>query len=82
MEWMPEGPRSLLLIVGIALAIPTVKSLGSRWELTRAIVPEDGSELVVRNPHPEFAREAVALGARQLSDRVNPVGWWKRREAM
>ncbi|RVW01478.1 hypothetical protein [Rhodococcus spongiicola] len=81
-EWMSEGLRLLLLIPGLVLVPVAAKSVPTTRELTRAEIPEDATELVVRDPHPEFAREALALGARQLSEMVTPVGWWKRREAL
>ncbi|ORI21176.1 hypothetical protein BJI47_17205 [Rhodococcus sp. 1168] len=73
MEWIPEGPRSLLLIVGIALAIPTIRSLSTLQEITRALTSEDGTELVVRNPHPAFVQEAITLGARRYQPEVTPA---------
>ncbi|RVW01479.1 hypothetical protein EF834_13620 [Rhodococcus spongiicola] len=79
---MPEGSQPLLVFPGLVLAITAAKSVSTIWELTRAEIPVDGTELVVRNPHPEFAREALALGARQLPEMVTPVGWWKRREPL
>ncbi|RVW01075.1 hypothetical protein EGT50_12420 [Rhodococcus xishaensis] len=79
-EWIPESPRPLLVIPGLVVTIAAIKSVPTIRELTRVEIPEDGTEMVVRNPHPAFAHEAIALGARQLSDMVTPVGWLKRRE--
>ncbi len=79
---MPEGSQPLLLFPGLVLAIAAVKSMSTIWELTGARIPEAGTEVVVRNPHPGFAREAITLGARQLPERVDPVRWWVRREAL
>ncbi|AOW92043.1 hypothetical protein BFN03_03225 [Rhodococcus sp. WMMA185] len=81
-DWMPEGSQPLLLFPGLILAIAAIKSVSTIWELTQADIPEDGTELVIQDPHPDFAREAITLGARQLPERVSPVGWWKRREAL
>ncbi|MEV0945784.1 hypothetical protein [Rhodococcus sp. NPDC049939] len=77
-EWMPADLRSSLHLFGFFLIVPAAKSLGSRLDLSRATVPENGTDLVVRNPHTDFAREALTLGARQQSERVSPPGWWKR----
>lgn len=73
MEWIHEGPRSLLLIVGIALAIPTIRSLSIFQEITRALTSEDGTELVIRNPHPAFVQEAITLGANRYLPEATPA---------
>ncbi|NKZ93655.1 hypothetical protein GS966_28220 [Rhodococcus hoagii] len=42
-----------------------VAAASARWllEFARATVNEDGARLIIDNPHPEYARAAVAMGA-------------------
>lgn len=82
-EWLvPEPFLSLTLIGGAALLIPTMRSLSTAPEVARALVSEDGTELLVHNPHPEFARQAIELGAEARSDMSLPTNMYGLRPIM
>lgn len=42
-----------------------ITAASARWinEFARATVSEDGTRLIIDNPHPDYARAAVAMGA-------------------
>lgn len=52
--------RELMIIVGIALLIPFMRSVSTHPELTRAVTAVDGTALVVRDPHPDYCAVASA----------------------
>ncbi|OQQ26120.1 hypothetical protein A4U94_22540 [Prescottella equi] len=58
-----EGLVALSLFAGLGMLVVTAAS--ARWllEFARASVSEDGTRLIIDNPHPEYARAAVAMGA-------------------
>ncbi|MDP8016213.1 hypothetical protein GS894_06875 [Rhodococcus hoagii] len=58
-----EGLVALSLFAGLGMLV--VAAASARWllEFARATVNEDGARLIIDNPHPEYARAAVAMGA-------------------
>lgn len=58
-----DGLVALSLFAGLGMLVVTATS--ARWinEFARATVSEDGTRLIIDNPHPEYARAAVAMGA-------------------
>lgn len=58
-----DGLVALSLFVGLGMLVVTAAS--ARWinEFARATVSEDGARLIIDNPHPDYARAAVAMGA-------------------
>ncbi|WP_064077659.1 hypothetical protein [Prescottella equi] len=58
-----DGLVALSLFAGLGMLVVTAAS--ARWllELARASVSEDGTRLIIDNPHPDYARAAVAMGA-------------------
>lgn len=61
--WMPADLRPALHLIGIPLALPTIRSMSTYKELFRAVVSEDGTTLEVQRPHPDFTVAALAMGA-------------------
>lgn len=45
------------------MLVVTAASAGWLLEFARATVSEDGTHLIIDNPHPDYARAAVAMGA-------------------
>lgn len=62
-ESSQDGLVALSLFAGLGILVVTAAS--ARWinEFARATVSEDGTRLIIDNPHPDYARTAVALGA-------------------
>ncbi|ORL10319.1 hypothetical protein A6I85_19185 [Prescottella equi] len=62
-ESAQEGLVALSLFAGLGMLVVTAAS--ARWllEFARATVTEDGTRLIIDNPHPAYARAAVAMGA-------------------
>ncbi|NKR50315.1 hypothetical protein GS545_13995 [Rhodococcus hoagii] len=60
-----DGLVALSLFAGLGMLVVTAVS--ARWalEFARATVSEDGTRLIIDNPHPEYARAAVATGAQR-----------------
>lgn len=58
-----DGLVALSLFAGLGMLVVTAAS--ARWllEFARASVSEDGTRLIIDNPHPDYARAAVAMGA-------------------
>lgn len=63
-----QGLAQVSLITGIILIAVTVKC--SRWihEFTNAYINVDGTRLVISDAHPEYVREALALGAEKVPE--------------
>lgn len=80
--WVPEPFLTFTLIGGIALFIPAMRCLNVSPEITRAQVSEDGTALHVHNPHAEFAREAIAMGAQWLPELTLPTNMYGLRPIM
>ncbi|WP_429518067.1 hypothetical protein [Rhodococcus sp. BE178] len=51
------------LFTGLVLLVVTAAA--ARWihEFARATISEDGTRLIIDNPHPDYARAAVTMGA-------------------
>ncbi len=62
-ESAQEGLVALSLFAGLGMLVVTAAS--ARWllEFARATVTEDGTRLIIDNPHSAYARAAVAMGA-------------------
>ncbi|UNQ36625.1 hypothetical protein [Prescottella equi] len=62
-ESSQDGLVALSLFAGLGILVVTAAS--ARWinEFARATVNEDGTRLIIDNPHPDYARTAVAMGA-------------------
>ncbi|WP_157383617.1 hypothetical protein [Prescottella equi] len=62
-ESSQDGLVALSLFAGLGMLVVTAAS--ARWVLgfARASVSEDGTRLIIENPHPDYARAAVAMGA-------------------
>lgn len=62
-ESSQDGLVALSLFAGLGMLVITAAS--ARWinEFARATVSEDGTRLIIDNPHPDYARAAVAMGA-------------------
>ncbi|WP_147283519.1 hypothetical protein [Rhodococcus sp. AG1013] len=62
-ESSQEGLAALSLFAGLFLLVVTAAA--ARWihEFARATVSEDGTRLIIDNPHPDYARAAVPMGA-------------------
>ncbi|NKS98832.1 hypothetical protein GS498_21030 [Rhodococcus hoagii] len=62
-ESAQEGLVALSLFAGLGMLV--VAAASARWllEFARATVSEDGTRLIIDNPHPDYARVAVAMGA-------------------
>ncbi|NKR25138.1 hypothetical protein GS479_07070 [Rhodococcus hoagii] len=62
-ESSQDGLVALSLFAGLGMLVVTAAS--ARWinEFARAAVSEDGARLIIHNPHPDYARAAVARGA-------------------
>ena len=62
-ESSQDGLVGLSLFAGLGVLVITAAS--ARWinEFARATVSEDGTRLIIDNPHPDYARAAVAMGA-------------------
>ncbi|WP_221273816.1 hypothetical protein [Prescottella equi] len=62
-ESSQDGLVGLSLFAGLGMLVITAAS--ARWinEFARATVSEDGTRLIIDNPHPDYARVAVVMGA-------------------
>ncbi|UNQ41309.1 hypothetical protein MPC38_08720 [Prescottella equi] len=62
-ESAQDGLVALSLFAGLGMLVVTAAS--ARWllEFARATVSEDGTRLIIDNPHPDYVRAAVAMGA-------------------
>ncbi|WP_460973701.1 hypothetical protein [Prescottella soli] len=62
-ESSQEGLTALSLFAGLGLLVVTAAS--ARWihEFARTTVSGDGTRLIIDNPHPDYARAAMTLGA-------------------
>ncbi|NKS78263.1 hypothetical protein [Prescottella equi] len=58
-----DGLVALSLFAGLGMLVVTAAT--ARWinEFARAAVGEDGTRLIIDNPHPDYVRAAVAMGA-------------------
>ncbi|NKR97117.1 hypothetical protein [Prescottella equi] len=62
-ESSQDGLVALSLFAGVGMLVITAAS--ARWinEFARVTVSEDGTRLIIDNPHPDYVRVAVAVGA-------------------
>mgnify|MGYP006912929564 CR=1 FL=1 len=67
-EMSQQGLAQVSLIAGVVLIVVTASS--ARWfhEFARASVSIDGNALVITDAHPDYVREALALGAEKLPE--------------
>lgn len=65
-ESSQEGLVALSLFAGLGILVVTATSAGWLRGFARATVSEDGTRLIIDNPHPKYMRAAVAMGAERL----------------